>query len=225
MGAQADQVRDDIIQRVQARLLLPGDVIDEGELRTRLNLSSTPIREALIALEATGVIERRPRAGARIVQLDLEGLVKLLEAHAEAEGAVAYRAARRVNKTQAATIERALIDCEQFDESNNDEEPSYFDLNMRFHQTLMEAAGNDYLSEMLYQRGNRLIGYLNARHRLAGEAQRSAADHRRIYQAVIDGDCDGARATMISHVMMDDAKVLDVINQMKHHTASADAAE
>ncbi|MGB0507953.1 MAG: GntR family transcriptional regulator [Pikeienuella sp.] len=216
MGTQADQVRDDIIGRVQARKLLPGDVINEDELRTRLNLSSTPVREALIALEATGVIERRPRAGARIVQLDLEGLVKLLEAHAEAEGAVAYRAARRVNKVQAAEIEQALIACEQFDESAPEPKVNYFDLNMAFHQSLMNAAGNVYLSEMLFQRGNRLIGYLYARHNLAGESARSAADHRRIYQAIIDGDCDGARATMISHVMMDDAKVLDVINQMKH---------
>jgi DNA-binding GntR family transcriptional regulator len=215
MGTQADQVRDDIIDRVQARLLLPGDVIDEDELRSRLKLSSTPVREAIIALEATGVIERRPRAGARIVQLDLEGLVKLLEAHAEAEGAVAYRAARRVNPAQAKEIERTLIACEKFDEGNLDPSNNYFDLNMVFHHALMDAAGNSYLSEMLFQRGNRLIGYLCARHRLAGEAKRSAADHRLIYRAIMDGDCDRARSTMISHVMMNDAKVLDVMNQMK----------
>ncbi len=65
-GTQADQDKDDIIKCKQSLTLLPDDKIDENEVRHRLELSGRPIREAIIGLEATGIVGRRPRGGARI---------------------------------------------------------------------------------------------------------------------------------------------------------------
>ncbi len=70
-------MRESILERVQDRKLLPGDRVDERELRERLSLSATPVREALISLVVTGVFERRPGDGARITSLSLEGLMKM----------------------------------------------------------------------------------------------------------------------------------------------------
>ena len=218
MGAQADQVKEDIIKRVQSRVLMPGDKIDETDLRSRLSLSGTPVREAFIALEAVGLLERRPRGGAHVASLDLEGLIKFLEAHSETEGIVACRAARRVNPDQAKKLEAAVVACEQFSESSFENRHEYYDLNLAFHVALCEAAGNEHLSELLYRNGNRLVGYFAARHMLPGEPERSAADHRQIFQAVIDGNGEKARSLMINHVMMNDAQALDVMNLIRGKT-------
>lgn len=215
MGAQAIQVRDDILGRVLARQLLPGDPIDESDLRRRLDLSGTPVREALIALEAAGVVERRPRSGARITALDLEGLMKMIEVLAEAEGAVAFRAARRINPAQAATLDRATRACARFAAGDAAAGTDYFDLNQAFHRALIEAAGNEYLEQAVYQTANRLIGYLGARHGLPGEAARSARDHAEISAAVRDADGDKARDLMIRHVSFSDTLALDVINALR----------
>lgn len=228
MGIQADQVRDDIVKRVQARSLLPGDKIDEVDLRRRLDLSGTPIREAVIALEATGILKRRPRGGARVAALDLEGLIKLVEAHSETEGTVAYCASRRINSEQAKALEKAVVDCENFDDNSPKTRGRYYDLNLAFHVALLAAAGNEFLDEILYRNGNRLIGYFSARHLLPGEPARSAADHRLIYQAVIDGDGDRARRLMIDHVIMSNAQAIDVMNHLSaniaRQTITADGA-
>ncbi|MCP5075587.1 MAG: GntR family transcriptional regulator [Rhodobacteraceae bacterium] len=214
MGAQADQVRDDIIRRVMARQLMPGDKVDESELRARLALSGTPVREAILTLEARGIVERRPRGGARIIALDLEGLIKLIEALSEAEGSVAYRAARRINKAQVVKLEQAVVQCE-LNAQASVPGADYYDLNLDFHHALIDAAGNEYLEEAVLRFGNRLIGYLSARHQLPGEKLRSAADHRKIYQAVVDANGDLARDLMISHVTMTDTMALDVMNAMR----------
>lgn len=211
MGAQADQVRDDILQRVQARALLPGDRIDEVDLRERLMISGTPIREALIALEAVGVVERRPRDGARIAALDAEALMKMIEVLAEAEGALAYRAARRIGPIQAEQLSEAARACL----AASGPQPAYYDLNLAFHRCIMAAAGNEHLRAMALGAGNRLIGYLTARHALPGEQIRSARDHEAITAAILDAAGDRARDLMIAHVTFSDTMALDIINALR----------
>ncbi|MBU3031873.1 GntR family transcriptional regulator [Paracoccus marinaquae] len=213
MGAQADQVRDDILARVQGRLLMPGDRIDEVDLRERLRLSVTPIREALIALETLGVVERRPRDGARIAALDAEGLMKMIEVLAEAEGALAFRAARRINPAQAERLQQAARACRDWLKAGTGD--GYYDLNLDFHRSIMAAAGNEYLSQMALGAANRLIGYLAARHRLLGEAEASVRDHEEITSAILDAAGDRARALMIAHVSFSDTMALDVINALR----------
>lgn len=213
MGVQADQVREDIIARIQARKLTPGERIDEDEIRERLGLSSTPIREAIIALEAQGLVERRPRAGVYVTALDLGAFVQLLEAHAEAEGALAYRAARRATPAQITRLEAALAACEDFAASSGSG-AEYYDLNLAFHHALFACAGNDWLSQSALRSGNILLGYLFARHCLPGEAARSAAEHREIAEAVVAGGATQARQLMIAHVLMKDEQILDVFNQV-----------
>lgn len=220
LGAQADQVRDDIIARIHARGLRPGQRIDEDEIRGRLGLSGTPIREAIIALEALGLVERRPRAGVYVKALDLAGVVQLLEAHAEAEGALAYRAARRANPAQVARLEAALAACERFPASAENG-PDYYDLNLAFHEALFACAGNAYLAQTALRSGTILLGYLHARHCLPGEPERSATEHRRIFQAVVAGNAADARRLMIDHVMMKDEQILDVMNHVQGGSGQA----
>ena len=215
MGAQADQVRKDIISRIQKRELLPGDSIDEAELRKRLHMSGTPIREAVIALEAVGIVERRPRSGARVRSMNLAEFIRLLEAHAEAEGALAHKAARRANPVQIRKLEKMTVACENRAKEPTDRNGDYYDLNLEFHAALFDAAGNEFLADAAYRTGNILLGYLSARHSLKGEIARSASSHREIVNAIKAGDPELARDLMMSHVMMDDAQVLDVMNQIK----------
>ncbi len=215
MGHQATQVRDDIVNRVLARELNPGDRIDEVDLKERLSLSGTPIREALIHLEAEGIVERRPRGGALIVSLDLEGLIKMTEALAELEGSVAALASRRINRTQASRLETCVKDCLDHANGSREFQASYFDLNVAFHVSMAEAAGNEHMAKSLFNVGNRLVAYLATRHDLPGEPLRSARDHQAIFGAVLDADGPKARDLMIAHTVFSDGMALDVTNALR----------
>lgn len=214
MGTQADQVRNDIVSRIHKRTLLPGDSIDEAELRTRLRLSGTPVREALIALEAIGIVERKPRRGACIRSMSLAEFVRLLEAHSEAEGALAHKAARRANTQQLQKLEEVTLACEEYARKPDSNADDYYDLNINFHSALYDAAGNEFLADSAYRTGSILLAYLSVRHSLKGEMTRSAAGHREIFEAIKDGDPARARDLMIAHVMMDDVQLLDVVNRI-----------
>lgn len=215
MGVQADQIREDILRRVLDRTLMPGDRIDETELKDRLAVSGTPVREALIALETAGVVERRPRDGARITSLDLEGVIKLVEVLAETEGAIAFLAARRINPRQAEDLKQAAQACSDFVAGRSKPDANYYNLNLAFHMRLFAASGNEYMEQAVLSAGNRLVAYLAARHDLPGEPQRSAREHEAITAAILNGEADHARSLMIQHVSFSDRLAIDVMNAMK----------
>ena len=75
--------------------LPPGSDHLEAELAERLQMSRTPVREALTRLEAQGLVELRPRRGARIVGLSSEDMNDIYEVLTALEATAAARAATR----------------------------------------------------------------------------------------------------------------------------------
>jgi DNA-binding GntR family transcriptional regulator len=166
-------------------------------------------------LETSGVVERRPRDGARIAALDLEGVIKLVEVLAETEGTIAFLAARRINPGQAANLKRAAQACTDFAEGRGPQGLNYYDLNLDFQTCLFAASGNEHMEQAVRLVANRLVAYLAARHALPNELQRSAKDHEEITQAILNGEAELARSLMVDHIIFSDRLAIDVMNAMR----------
>ena len=89
MSGQTQNLIDEIFRRIDFGRLNPGDVIDEQELVDAFNVSRTPVREALLHLEAVGLIRRLPRKGATLFRPTLEEFLAILEIHSKLEGQAA----------------------------------------------------------------------------------------------------------------------------------------
>lgn len=76
--SQSDLVRNAIIDLIFSGHLIPGDSIDTDALRKQFNVSGTPVRDALTQLEATGLIERSQRSGAKVFVPTPSGYLALL---------------------------------------------------------------------------------------------------------------------------------------------------
>ena len=97
MAGQSDTVINAILNDIESGKLNPGDSIGEPELADRLEVSRTPLREAMIQLETAGLITRLPRKGAVVFKPTLEEFLAILEVHAKLEGQAAGLAARRLS--------------------------------------------------------------------------------------------------------------------------------
>ncbi len=215
MESQSNIIRDFLLKRIRAGILIPGDPIDETTLSEKFKVSGTPVREALTQLQALGLIERAPRAGARIFQPDIERLIGMIELHAELEGTTAHFAARRIGPDQEEKLLEAVEACESFvADPSNVPQKGYYQLNIDFHIRMIEATNNDDLMNAMISSSDRLISYFRARHRLRGEPIRSARDHRAIAKAILAGDAEKARELTIRHVTVDGATILDVVKKM-----------
>src|SRR3954451_17337769 len=182
---------------VKARLLdgrLPGGtLLSENELATRLGVSRTPVRQALVQLEAEELLELYPKRGALVVPISPSEAEDVLEARLLIETHCARRAAgagpRLVERLREAIAEQER-GVGGFAWSDRD-----------FHTAIVESAGNHILDrqyESLRDRHQRIAAAA-----VAGDPTRIArfiAEHKEILAAIERGDGDAASALMGDHL-------------------------
>ncbi|TLP69245.1 GntR family transcriptional regulator [Parasedimentitalea maritima] len=212
MAGQTEQLLNAILADIDCGQLNPGDVLDEAGLAARHGVSRTPVREVFIQLEATGLIRRLPRKGAVLFKPTLEEFLAILEVHARLEGQAAGLAARRLSPAQGEALEAAVAACEVHAATKGDGDPNgYYQLNLKFHETVALGAGNAFLVEMIKTNARKLMAYYRARYRYPGSIAQSAREHRQIATLIFAHDRTGAEAAMVSHVQFDQVTVMDLL--------------
>ena len=94
---RAEALRDQLEQDIVTGHFRPGDRLDEQSLATRFGVSRTPIREALMQLASTGMVELLPRRGAFVTNLSIREVIERFETMAALEGMCGALAARAIS--------------------------------------------------------------------------------------------------------------------------------
>jgi DNA-binding GntR family transcriptional regulator len=210
MPAHKSEIHAYILRQIVEGALKPGDLIDESAIAAVFDVSKTPIREAILQLEARRIVEKKPRAGASVSRLEIDELIELIELHSELEGAAAYHAARRATQDQIADLARAARDyANQVDGSKS------YDHNLAFHLAVFRCSNNTALQHALDMTGVRLVAYFRIQEDLRTGEGRAIAQHQEILAAIEGGHADAARQAMRRHAEIASDTLLDVISLMK----------
>jgi DNA-binding GntR family transcriptional regulator len=191
---------DDIARAIIEGRFEPGARLKEGELAETLGISRTPIREALLLLTAKGLVEMSPNRGARVRSYDESHLDDLYELRALLEGHVARLAARRADSAQQRTLDES---CSRFDSlvEAGDDFPALVEENGRFHGTLVSAARDPRLAEMLATVVEVPLLYRAFTWYSPEQLRASGHFHRQIARAVKAGDGERAERIMKEHIL------------------------
>lgn len=212
MAGQTDAILNRILEGIDRGELAPGDPIEEQALISAYGVSRTPLREAIIRLEAMGLVTRPPRKGAILFKPTLEQFLAILEVHAKLEGQAAGLAARRRTPDDLARIEKIVAACETHARDRGDADPEgYYQLNLRFHEAVAVAAGNPFLTEMIKTNARKLLAYYRARYRTPGAIAASARDHRALFDLIRDRRAEEAEPFMTDHVQFDRVTAMDLL--------------
>jgi DNA-binding GntR family transcriptional regulator len=133
-------VRDEIQRAILTGALAPGERLRAEALAHRFGTSRTPVREALLSLEAEGLVEITPHKGAVVRPFDAAGLVELYELRAVIEPYAAARAAERIGPEGLAALEdncRRAVACGGADARAVQQQIA---LNEDFHRMVVAAA-------------------------------------------------------------------------------------
>ena len=143
----AARVRLIILNAIGAGALMAGTRVIETDLGAALSVSRTPLREALTALRAEGILEHDGE-GLHVRKLSWRDVSHLYEMRATLEGMAARLAAKNASKPEKAII-TAL--CNEEDALIDADAPPYAlaEYNRRFHQAILHSANNPFLSEAL----------------------------------------------------------------------------
>lgn len=135
---------------VKERILngaLPSDTMfSEGEIAQELNTSRTPVREALLRLQAEGWIQLYPKRGAMVVPVGRNEKVSVLEARELLENHAIARATRSPLAAKLLTTDLRAILLVQQQALADRNGAAYARSDQRFHHRVVEAGGNPFLS-------------------------------------------------------------------------------
>ena len=141
----ADEVYDELIDAIMRREIGPEDRLVQERLAAEMNISRTPVREALMRLEKEGVLEVSSRGSFRLYQLSDVEVKELYQARAAVEGQAARILAVRQDPDDWEAL-RGLISREEDLEDHSAR--GYFEANRNIHRAFVERAGNRFLLEM-----------------------------------------------------------------------------
>jgi len=210
-------VTDDAIDKIQKLIISgswgPGDRLPkESELAAQLGLSRNSLREAVRALSQLRVLEVRQGDGTYVTSLEPELLLEstsfishllvgesaleLFEVRRLLEGAAAALAAARIDSLGKDALRAKL---ERMIESETVAELVEADVD--FHAIIARATGNTFLTSLLASLSSRTMRARMWRGREVDNVLDVTRDeHRRIYEAIVAGDPELARAAAMAHI-------------------------
>ncbi|MDP3618427.1 MAG: phosphonate utilization associated transcriptional regulator [Ramlibacter sp.] len=199
----------------------PGSKLIEAALAQKLGVSRGPVREAFRMLEEAGLVRNEKNRGVFVRDIPIDEAVEIFELRATMDQLVGRRLAEHITPAQLKEI-RALVDAMEKAVKAEDAY-NYHLLNLKFHDRLVEMAGNRKLTSIyrklikelsLFRRLNLADGWL---------MPVSAGEHRAIVKAIASGDADLAGQAMFDHAM--DSKERTIENDLRRQSRADGAAD
>ena len=181
----AERAYQHLKQAILEQVYPGGLLISEGEIAEAAGVSRTPVREALLRLEAEGLVALYPKRGALIRPVSAREIADVIEARRLVE----LHAAERVWPRRAeirADLARWLTEMRQAYAAGD--VTALMAADRAFHATVVEAAGNEILAELYHRLRDRQLRMGEAGFRLSpGWAEVVLAEHA-AQLAALDGD-------------------------------------
>lgn len=196
----ADEVHDHLRTWIVDAVREPGVRLNIESVARELEVSPTPVREALSRLEAEGLVVKEPNRGWSIVPPlstsaveELFGLRLLLEPWAAGE------AAARIDRRGAARLRAELRTCPTAPASGSFEDyRAIVEHDQRFHDLVLELAGNEQV-RAAFARTNCHVHLFRLSYG-SSMGTEALAEHRAVVEAVVGGERGAAERAMRRHL-------------------------
>ena len=195
----------------------PGTILNEAQLAAELNLSRTPIREAVSKLEMEGFIKVLPKKGIYVTDITLNDVIQVFQTRIEIEPIAVRLAASRL------PIEGLISFCQKFQEPAKDIQNS-FRLDTAMHLFIIEHCGNHYIIDMMrsvFDQNTRII--ISSKQNQA-QIHDAKHEHLTILNLLIDGKYEEAEKSMRIHIEACRKAALDFFYSGQTYTSMSNSS-
>jgi DNA-binding GntR family transcriptional regulator len=206
-----EQVAQRLRQMLVENQIAPGAKLNERELAEVLQVSRTPLREAIKMLAAEGLVELLPNRGAIAVELTEADVLNTFEVMAGLEAMSGELAAQRITDAELAEI-RAMH-FEMLAAYTRRDLPAYYRLNAQIHGAINAAAKNGVLTATYNQVNARLQALRFRSNQDEAKWKQAMAEHDRMIDALGKRDAGAMRQVLAEHM---DHKRDVVVDQLRH---------
>ena len=193
----ADQVFERLETDILSGRFHKGEILTENRLSEEMGVSRTPIREALRRLEQEHIIEDCGK-GMLVLSITGDDCRYIYEIRYRIEGLAARECAKHVTAEQLAELRDAVELQEFYAEKGDSEKVKTYD--SLFHNLIYRYSGSSVFFDTLAPLHNKIQKYRKVSVSTQSRANQSAAEHRRIYEAIAAHDGDAAEKAMSAHL-------------------------
>ena len=199
-----DHVYNYIADRIISGELAPNEKINENEIAAALNISRTPVREALIQLASEGLLENVPRKGFVLSRVNEDTARELYAVIGLLEGYAARLVAPAMPEKTLANMEFYVSSIELAIDSNNME--MYYQLQAKFHDAYVDLCPNRVLVDTLAQLKKKFVRKMYRKEytdNMTDVLRETNEEHRRILELFRSGSPDELEEAVRSHWNVD----------------------
>lgn len=193
-----ENVYASLVSAIAEGRLGPGTPLSQNKLATRLGVSRTPVREALLRLVSDGLVQRTPDVGfvvARITPAEVNEACDLLEV---LDAFVYLRAAKALDDGRRADLLELASRLVRHAEAGDTE--AWRDSDRRYHEIIIDAAGNRFVAEYLQQLRRRVQRFWISKPHFDGRLRMCSQDHITLAQAMLDREDAVLSETIHEHI-------------------------
>ena len=210
-AALHEQVAQRLRQMLVENRIPPGAKLNERELCEALNVSRTPLREAIKMLAAEGLVELVPNRGAIAIALTEADVINTFEVMAGLESQSGELAAQRITDEELAEI-RALH-FEMMAAYTRGDLSAYYSLNARIHRAINAAAKNPVLTATYNQVNARLQALRFRSNQDGSKWKRAVGEHEKMIEALSTRDPAAMREVLLTHLANKRNTVLEQLRE------------
>lgn len=193
-------------------LLPPGSMRLETEAALELGLSRTPVREAMLRLQAEGLVAVTPRHGMRVLPVSAGDMREIYDVLQSLEPTAAELLARR--QPSARDLRPLSRACDAMEAAlASDDRARWAAADEAFHGGLLQLCGNRRLAAMAMQVWDQSHRARMVTLNLRPLPEQSTREHREIVEAIACGDADRARELYWRHRRRGGAEMIALIER------------
>ena len=206
-----DQIYEAIQQSIVNNSYKPGEELQIDRLAEEFGVSTTPIREALIRLESSGLVQLIPNKGARVTAFQEEDIRDTWEVRKLLEPYAAGLTAEQDVTREIQELNEAFDRLERGSQDGD----LYIQSDIRLHELLYSHLSNELLKETLHnilQRSMRMRYYAEDVSRMHDQVVREViTEHKQILQALTAGDREKTAEAVRRHIENGERRALRAI--------------
>lgn len=194
--SRTKEVYDYLLEAILSNKIPPGTPIVEAEIAAELQMSRTPIREALKELEAEGLVSRYPSRGTVVSEITPYDVEEIFTLRIALEVLALQLAWGKIPEDELSNIEESFL---KLNEHSTKEELHHADKSL--HALIIERAGNRRLKQILNQLNSQIERFRRVAALEPSRMSRSKEEHLEIIQLIRKKDLRGCQESLKKHLL------------------------
>lgn len=208
----SEQTHEILKQAIITGMLAPGERLYEEKLTEKLEVSRTPLREAISKLELEGLVYKFPTGGTFVTKLSIEQVKQIYSVRSVLEGLAVREAVEKITQTEISRFREISNKIAHYTERGENEEVA--SLGSQFHDLIHKISGNQVCMDMMKNLSNHIERYRRIAIAVPGRKIDAYKEHLVLIELLSNRQAVEAEQSMREHVLKASITLINKLNKI-----------